>query len=99
LTERQIALAQTFVSHFMATIIIFGRPLIGAGAMGTIVGIVFWILDIRGHIPQFGDYRPIPNGSSSRLDANLVARIVAGLLANVAVPALGFGPPCGLRSG
>ncbi len=51
-----------------------------------IVGVVFWILDIRGHIPQFGGHHPSRNNASA--GTGLVSRIVAGFLVSVALLAL-----------
>jgi hypothetical protein len=51
-----------------------------------VAGAVFWILNIRGHIPQFGDYRPIRHEPSG--DAGGPARIVIGFLVSVAFLAL-----------
>jgi hypothetical protein len=51
-----------------------------------IVGVVFFIQNIRGHIPQFGDYHPIRHESSG--DARAVARIMIGFVASVAFLAL-----------
>jgi hypothetical protein len=47
---------------------------------------VFWILNIRGHIPQFGDYHPVRHESSG--DAGALARIVIGFFVSVAFLAL-----------
>jgi hypothetical protein len=52
-----------------------------------IVGIVFWALNIRGHIPQFGDYDARRN-ASPHADTGIVFRIVGGFLASVALLAL-----------
>jgi hypothetical protein len=54
----------------------------------TIVGFVFWILDVRGHIPQFGDYYPVRRRASPHADRGLVLRIVVGFLVSVAFLAL-----------
>jgi hypothetical protein len=52
-----------------------------------IVEVACWILDIRGHIPQFGDDRPlrrdVPAGIGIR-----VARILAGIVVGAALLAL-----------
>ena len=51
-----------------------------------IAGLVFWILDIRGHIPQSGDYHPVRNDRSP--DPGALSRIVIGFLVSVALLAL-----------
>ena len=51
-----------------------------------IAGVAFWILNIRGHIPQFNDYQPMRNEPSR--EAGALARIVFGFLACVALLAL-----------
>ncbi len=53
-----------------------------------IVGIVFWILDIRGHIPQFGDDYPIRNNASVKAGTSGVSGIIVGFLVSVALLAL-----------
>jgi hypothetical protein len=51
-----------------------------------IAEVVFWILNIRGHIPQFGDYHPVRHESSG--DTGGLAPIVIGFLFSVTFLAL-----------
>jgi|GraSoiStandDraft_40_1057318.scaffolds.fasta_scaffold595094_1 hypothetical protein len=53
-----------------------------------LVGIVFWALNIRGHIPQFGDYHDARRNASPHADTGIAFRIVGGFLASVALLAL-----------
>jgi hypothetical protein len=53
----------------------------------SIVGIVAWILSIRGHIPQFGDEHPLRHGASAAPGINL-ARLMAGFIVGAALFAL-----------
>jgi hypothetical protein len=48
-----------------------------------IAGLVFWILDIRGHIPQFGNYHPVRHDPAPHGGA--ASRIVIGFLVCVAL--------------
>ena len=45
-----------------------------------LVGIVFWALNIRGHIPQFGDYHDARRNASPHADTGIAFRIVLASL-------------------
>jgi hypothetical protein len=53
-----------------------------------IVGIVFWALNIRGHIPQFGNDHDARRNASPHADTGIVVRILVGFLVSVALLAL-----------
>ncbi len=51
-----------------------------------VLQVMLWILDIRGHIPKFEDYRPVPTGRSPA--ASPLVRTLTVLVVTVAVVAL-----------
>ena len=51
-----------------------------------IAALVFWVLDIRGHIPQFGNYHPVRNDPAP--DGSAASRIVIGIFVCVGLFAL-----------
>jgi hypothetical protein len=52
-----------------------------------IVQVVIWILEIRGHIPQFGNNHPLRHNASADPSINL-ARLLAGFAVGVGLFAL-----------
>ncbi len=53
-----------------------------------VLELAFWMLGIRGHIPQYGDYHPIPAASSSAGGATRLVLILAAVAAGLAVLAM-----------
>ena len=44
----------------------------------------FWILGIRGHIPQSGDFRPVPGQSSFGTSTGMLMRALAAFAVTIA---------------
>ncbi len=53
-----------------------------------VLELAFWVLGIRGHIPQYGDYRPIPAASSFGAGSTRLLLILAAFVAVLALLAL-----------
>jgi hypothetical protein len=56
--------------------------------MSYVLGMVFWALGIRGHIPQFGDYHPVRAGSPVALPVGAVMGVFAAAVATLSAFAL-----------
>lgn len=56
--------------------------------MSCVLGMVLWALDIRGHIPQFGDYHAVRAGSPTALPMGAVMGVFAAGAAGVGIFAL-----------
>ena len=59
--------------------------------MSFVLGMVFWVLGIRGHIPQFGDYHPVRAGSPVAINGGAVMGVLAAAAAALSVFALEIG--------
>lgn len=53
-----------------------------------VLELALWMLGIRGHIPQYGDYHPIPAASSPRGSGTRLALILAVFVVVFAVLAM-----------
>jgi hypothetical protein len=62
---------------------------IGAEAMSLhVLDAVTWILNIRGHIPQNGDFGPVPGESSFGANRGILIRVLAAFVVTVALLSL-----------
>ncbi len=53
-----------------------------------VLELAFWVLGIRGHIPQYGDYHPNPAASSSGGGGTRLVMILAAVVAGLAALAM-----------
>ncbi|MBI5262586.1 MAG: hypothetical protein HY852_12305 [Bradyrhizobium sp.] len=51
-----------------------------------VLDVVLWLLGVRGHIPQFGDFRPVPSETSA--NPSVLKRILTAFVAVFAVLSL-----------
>jgi hypothetical protein len=61
-----------------------------------VVEMVFCFLGVRGHIPHFGDYRPLPAAPSSPASAGALVRTLTVLVVTVGVVAFAVGAAGGV---